>query len=84
MVKKVIDDIPDWAITPEEKEASIEFNFPEHDFWETEHGMSIEEHDAFFALINAVVAGGIPYGRAIIMVASFAAAVQERTRSESE
>lgn len=36
------------------------------------------EHDLFLKLIEAVSAGGIPYGRAIIMVASFAVAVQDR------
>ena len=41
---------------------------------------SYYEHDLFLELIKAVSAGGIPYGRAIIMVASFAVAVQERTR----
>ena len=42
---------------------------------------SDEEHVMFLQLVEALAAGGVPYGRAIIMVASFAVAVRNHANA---
>ena len=43
--------------------------------------LSEREHELFFMLLNSLNMGGVPYGRAVINLALYACAVEDRVRS---